>query len=278
MPLETPWSHLQRVFAERQPFEAALPGLQAHDLSGEDVGVLLSDPSSPMAKWMRAGTDTSIALSAAEPPSDAALPAARSGKRGFLGWLSGATAAEGLGLFTETDVFEFRGVQFAVLPEPLRPVVFGELVPLRVLALNCTADVRTLTVDLDAGAGVLQSPRRYALSLEPGVISLAVLPARVCPSTPAVVVVQSRFDVDENRAPRRLNFGARPYARPPDAITSVMVGASMVAAATGVSPVYLRRRGPVDQGSPDAVRLRADLSSPLVASQQAPVLWRLKRL
>jgi hypothetical protein len=34
----------------------------------------------------------------------------------------------------------------------------------------------------------------------------------------------------------------------------------------------------VDQGSPDAVRLRADLSSPLVASQQAPVLWRLKRL
>jgi hypothetical protein len=41
---ETPWAHLQRLMAEQQPFEAALPGLQAHELTGEDMGGAVEPP------------------------------------------------------------------------------------------------------------------------------------------------------------------------------------------------------------------------------------------
>ena len=90
---ETPWSHLQRLFAERKRFEDALPGLQAHGLSGEDLGVLMNNPASDLYRWMRLGAgDDAVELEPVGPPEGAGLPPRRTGKRGLMGWLSGAPA------------------------------------------------------------------------------------------------------------------------------------------------------------------------------------------
>ncbi|MBM4778359.1 MAG: hypothetical protein GQE15_11710 [Archangiaceae bacterium] len=275
---ETAWSHLLQTFREGKRFEAALPGLQAFELNGEDIGVLLNNPSTELFAWMMEGAgDTPVRLSAVEPPPDAPLPPRRMGARGLLGWLRGATAIEGLGLFTTSDVFELHGVQFAVLPEPLRPVAFGELVEVRVLALNCTSVPHFLTVGITAQKGVVQSPRRYELALDPGVISMAVLPIRVCPSSPGVVRLDPVFDVDEVTAMRLLQFAARPYAKPVQELLSVVAGVTVVAAVAGLSPVYLASNG--SGGRPDPIRLRPDLVRPLLAAApRAPALLRLANL
>jgi hypothetical protein len=275
---ETAWSHLLQTFNEGKRFEDALPGLQSFGLNGEDIGVLLNNPSSEVFTWMLDGAgDTPVALSAVEPPVDAKLPPRRTGKRGFLGWLSGGTAIEGLGLFIESDIFELRGVQFAVVPEPLRPVVFGDLVEVRLLALNCTSVPHFLKVGITAQKGLVQSPRNYVLSLDPGVISMAVLALRVCPSSAAVVRLDPVFDVDEVTAMRVLRFSARPYAKPVQELLSVVAGVTAVAAAAGLSPVYLVSNG--QGGSPDPIRLRPDLTRPLVApAPRAPLFWRLEKL
>jgi len=272
---ETPWAHLQRLMAEQQPFEAALPGLQAHALTGEDMGVLLNHPTSDVVQWMRSGSvETTTPMTAVEPPADAPLPPRRTKSRGIFGWLSGVTTIEGLGHFTEADVFELGGVQFAVMPEPLRPLAYGEQVPMRVLALNCNYGTRELSVAMETEAGVLQGRRRHVLVLEPGVISLAVLPVRLCPTRSAVLDVFALFAVDERAGQRRWNFSARPYARPAQQVLGLVAGATAVAAAAGLTPLYLQA-GAANQGSPAPLRLRADLKQPLIAPQQAPVLWRL---
>ncbi len=275
---QTAWSHLVQTFGEGKRFEDALPGLQSFELNGEDIGVLLNNPSSELFAWMlEGGGDTPVRLGAVEPPPHAALPPRRTGERGLLGWLRGATAIEGLGLFTTSDVFELHGVQFAVLPEPLRPVAFGELVEVRVLALNCTSVPHFLTVGIAAQKGVVQSPRRYELSLDPGVISMAVLAIRVCPSSPAVVRLDPVFDVDEVSAMRLLQFAARPYAKPLQELLSLAAGVTVVAAAAGLTPVYLVSNG--SGGSPDPIRLRPDLARPLLAEPpRAPAFWRLTSL
>ncbi len=275
---ETPWAHLQSVFAAHQPFEDALPGLLGHGLTAEDMGVLLNNPSSELVAWMHHGAgDNSVVLNAVEPPADAKLPERRSGKRGLFGWLTGSNAIEGLGLFTESDVFELKGVQFAISPEPLKPVVYGDLVLMRVLALNCNTEFRSLTVRLEAERGVVQSTRRFVLSLEPGVISLAVLPVRVCPTSAAVVPVVPLFEVDGTDPAKKWSFSARPYAEPAG-LRDLVAGASQLAAAAGLSPVYLRSKGPIDQGSPEPIRLRPSLREPMVAPHQAAALWRILTL
>jgi hypothetical protein len=104
---------------------------------------------------------------------------------------------------------------------------------------------------------------------------MAVLPVRVCPTTPAVVRVVPVFEVGQVTSERRWRFSARPYARPENELVSLLAGASVLAAAAGLSPIYLQSRGPANEGSPDAIRLRPQLAQPLVAPQQAPVLWRL---
>ncbi len=277
MSLETPWNLLQRLRAEGFCFEAALPGLKEHGLSGEDIGALFGDPTSEMGQWLLAGAGNEpVTLNAVDPPASAELPERRTAKRGVLGWLSGTKAAEGLGLFTEGEIFELNLLQFSVLPEPMRAAVFGDVLPVRLLALNCTAEAATLTVDLDASTGVIQSPRRYALVLEPGAVTLAELPARVCPTTAGVVAVQALFSAEDSRATRRLKFSARPYARPDAAMRNLLVGASFTVA-TGLSP-RLVRSGPTNQGTPDPLRVRVDVTSPLVAPQQEPAFWRLAAL
>jgi hypothetical protein len=218
-----------------------------------------------------------VVLNAVEPPPDAKMPERRSGKRGLFGWLKGANVIEGLGLFTESDVFELKGVQFAMSPEPLKPVVYGDLVLMRVLALNCGTEFRSLTVRVEAERGVVQSTRRFVLSLEPGVISLAILPVRVCPTSTAVVPIVPLFEVDGADPAKKWSFSARPYAEPAG-FRDLIAGASLVAAVAGVSPVYLRSKGPIDQGSPEAIRLRPALKEPMVAPHQAAVLWRLLAL
>jgi hypothetical protein len=267
------------MFAEGRPFEDVLPALQKHGISGEDVGVLLNDPSSKLLTWVRQGSGESpVRLSALEPPPDARLPSRRAGKRGFLGWLSGVNVIDGLGLFTASDVFELHGVQFSVLPEPVRPVVFGEVVSLQVLALNCSSVPDSLTVRIEAEPGLVQSARHYVLSLDPGVISLAVLPVRICPASSTTVRVEAVFDADEHTAERRWKFPARPYAKPINELISVIAGATAVVAAAGLSPIYLRSNMPANQGSPDALRFRPDLAKPVLATQQAPAFWRMLSL
>jgi hypothetical protein len=110
--------------------------------------------------------------------------------------------------------------------------------------------------------------------------------ARCCGSTeeasqvdygePVVRVVPT-FDVSEATSERRWRFSARPYARPAE-LLSLLAGATLIAAAAGLSPVYLASSGPADQGSPDPLRLRPELAQPLVAPPQPPVLWRLLSL
>ncbi len=275
---DTAWSHLLQTFGAGKRFEDALPGLQSFGLNGEDIGVLLNNPSSELYAWMLDGAgDTPVSLSAVESPPDAPLPPRRTGERGFFGWLRGTPAIEGLGLFTSTDVFELRGVQFAVLPEPLRPVVFGDLVEVRVLALNCTSVPQFLTVGITAQQGLVQSPRKYVLSLDPGVVSMAVLALRICPSGPGVVRLDPVFDVDEVTAMRLLNFSARPYAKPVQELLSAVASVTVVAAAAGLTPVYLVSKS--SGGSPDPIRLRPDLTQSLVASPPRPAaLWRLEKL
>lgn len=275
---QTAWSHLLQTFHEGKRFEDALPGLQSFGLNGDDVGVLLNNPSSELFAWMLDGAgDAPVSLSATEPPPGAALPPRRAGQRGFFGWLRGDTAIEGLGVFTSADVFELHGVQFAVLAEPLRPIVFGDLVEVRLLALNCTSVPHFLTVRITAQQGLVQSPKTYVLALDSGVISMATLPLRLCPSSSGVVRLDPVFDVDEVSAMRLLNFAARPYTKPVQELLAVVAGVTVVAAAAGLTPVYLVSKG--SGGSPDPIRLRPDLVQPLVASpSRPPVLWRLANL
>jgi hypothetical protein len=275
---ETPWQHLQRVHGLGQPFEDALEGLTAHGLTGEDLGVLFGDPTAELTQWLFAGTGaTTVSLSAVEPPPGAQLPPRRSGKRGFLGFLSGESALEGLNLFTDDEVFELEDVQFTVLREPTRPVAFGELVPMRVLALNCSPVARSLAVRLDAEPGLVQSTRSYHLWLEPGVICFAVLPVRVCPLSQNLVPVFPSFEVEPVEAKRRWRFQARPYIKPPDPM--LLLGRALVGAAQGQSPLSIGLNAALAQdGTPPPLKLRPQLAQPLVAPWQAAVLWRLHAL
>ena len=154
---DTPWALVQRSLEAKQPFRELLPAFAAMGLTGEDVGVLLNDPTSQLRAWLEEPVEReAVVLHAVDPPpGEPLVPARRFGSRGLLGWLTGANKIEGLGLFTEADVFESHGVQFAVMPEPVRPVVFGEVVPLRVLALNCLSVPVHFGVTLEAQPGLL---------------------------------------------------------------------------------------------------------------------------
>lgn len=267
---------LSRAFASRAPFHTALPGLVPHAITGDDMGVLLSQPGSDVVSWMKEGSSEQVTLRPVDPPEGANVPARRSGSRGFFGWLSGATAIEGVGLFTEADVFDDAGVHFAVLPEPLRSVAWGELIQVRVLALNCSSIPRTLDVSLEAERGVIQGPRHYSLDLDPGVVCLAVLPVSICPMTPAVVRVVPLFQASEAASSlRRFSFSARPYARPLSDALALLIGVTAVAAVAGLSPVIVTSRGPSNEGSPDPLRFRPNLSAPVAAGEAKPVLWKL---
>ncbi len=273
---ETPWSHLQQVFASGASFDTALAGLAVHGINGDDMVVLLGQPDSDVVRWMKDGSSERLTLRPADPPEGAALPARRSGSRGFFGWLSGATAIEGVGLFTDAEVFDDRGVHFAVLPETLRGVAWGEQVRVRIIALNCTSIPRSLEVSLEAERGVVQGPRHYSLDLDPGVVCLAVLPVFLCPLTPAVVRVVPVFEASEPAASRRVGFfSARPYARPMSDALALLIGVTAVAAVAGLSPVLVTRGGAADQGSPDPLRFRPELSAPIVAGAAHAVLWKL---
>lgn len=279
MTSDTPWAHLQRVFAAQSAFHAALPGLATHGLTGEDVGVLLNHPESELVSWMKRGCSDHLTLRAVEPPHGAQLPPRRTGARGLFGWLTGATAVEGVGLFTDTEVFEDRGVQFAVLPEPLRPVAYGELMPLQIIALNCTSIPRSLDVSLEAEPGLIQSPKHATIELDPGVICLARLPTRICPMTPAVVRLLPVFEADgEAASRRRYSFSARPYSRPMSDALALLIGVTAVAAVAGLSPVIITPRGVADQGSPEPMRLRPNLSAPVTAAEEAAGCWKLATL
>jgi len=276
---DSPWQRLQQHHAQGHRFEDALASLEGLGLTGEDLGTLFSDPTAEMTRWMFVGAgETSVRLSAVAPPADAPLPPRRSPKRGFFGFLQGESAVEGLGLFVDQDVFELDGFQFTVLQEPLRPVHFGALVELRVLALNCSAEARSLSVAVDAEPGLVQSTRRFELWLEPGVISLAVLPVRVCPRSTAVVPVFASFSSASSGAgTRRWKFRARPYAKSPDLVQ--LLGRSALAAARGASPLAIGAGAALsDEGSPDPLRLRPVLNQPIVVSWRAASMWRLHDL
>lgn len=116
-------------------------------------------------------------------------------------------------------------MQFAVSAEALKPVIYGELAVVRLLALNC------------------------------GPV----------------------FEVEGPDPTRRWKFPATAYA-PPAGLRYLVAGASMVAAAAGLSPVYMRSPGGLDQGSPEPIRLRPSMKEPMVAPQQAASLWRLLTL
>jgi hypothetical protein len=279
---DTPWALVQRSLEAKQPFRELLPTFAAMGLTGEDVGVLLNDPTSQLRAWLEEPVEReavvlhAVVLHAVDPPpGEPLVPARRFGSRGLLGWLTGANKIEGLGLFTEADVFESHGVQFAVMPEPVRPVVFGEVVPLRVLALNCLSVPVHFGVTLEAQPGLLQSPRRYSLSLNPGAASLALLPLRLCTTERSVVRVVPLFEADELSLTPRLRFAARPYARPLDAALGALIGLSVVAAAAGLSPVYAVRNGPATQGSPDSVGFRPDPAAAMRTMNAESHLWRL---
>ena len=57
----------------------------------------MNNPASDLYRWMRLGAgDAAVELEPVGPPEGAGLPPRRTGKRGLMGWLSGAPAVEGL--------------------------------------------------------------------------------------------------------------------------------------------------------------------------------------
>jgi len=50
--------------SDETPFKAALPGLQAHALAGEDITVLLNHPTSHVVQWVRRSAVATITCAA----------------------------------------------------------------------------------------------------------------------------------------------------------------------------------------------------------------------
>lgn len=273
----TPWGHLKLCHIQQSYFEEALPGLNAHGLTGDDVVVLLNSPSSELEEWVRFGAGHEVvSLTSLEPPADAVLPPRREGGGGFFARLFGTHG--GVRRFTDADVFGLGNVHFAVLPEERQPVAFGDVVTIRLVVLNCRIGVATLRVQIDAAPGVVQSVRSYDLTLEPGVTSMATLPIRVCSRDQRAQLVPL-FSTNVGRDRPRWRFRAQPYNRPGLDLVSTVVEVASVAAGRH-SPVGLA----VDSltgngGSPEPIRLSVDLARPIVAAERpAASLWSLERL
>mgnify|MGYP000852621984 CR=1 FL=1 len=119
----------------------------------------------------------------------------------------------------------------------------------------------------------------HEIELAPGVVCLAVFPVSICPLTPAVVRVLPTFEASPAYKPQRLHsFSARPYARPMSDALTLLIGVTAVAAVAGLSPVVITSRGASNEGSPDPLRFRPDLSAPVAAGEAKPVLWKLLTL